>query len=193
MSIEKIAILLEIMGVGFEGIVAAIFGERKIQDFLQHIASSCSSIEEKLRNKLLPATTEESKQFVIGIFVITSLDCIVIFGWLQSIAWLFWAGIGGVCLVVSLVFKNKESRDKQIPQWLPRWLFPLYILLIFIPIAFTGAPILLILSILGLTVFKTMSFILNFLTSRKYIRWVFLGLGIAMILAGLSLECRAIP
>lgn len=187
MSLEEIAILLEIVGICFEALGAAIFGERKIRNFLRHISSTCSSIREKILNILLPAKTEDKKFYIIGISVVTSLDFIVIYGLLQSIAWLWGSGIGLFILVSWFSLRNEEVRKEHISQREPRWLYWPVMLLKY-TVTFIGAPVLLIPPILGYIIFQTMSFILNFLSGGVYIRWVFLGFGTAMILAGLILE-----
>jgi len=197
MSIEKIAILLEIAGIGLEGVVAVIFGERKIREFLKCIASFCHSTREIMWNILQTAEGEDRLGFYIVVPVVTLLDCNVVFGLLYSIDWLFWVGIGGMILAVGLLLvglaANKEKRGKVFPKRLPQCLIPLYVLFVVIPIPFVLSPLSLILPILISITFETTSFILNFLASRDCIRWVFLGLGIAMILAGLILEYGAIP
>jgi hypothetical protein len=187
MNVEKIAILLEIVGLVFEGIFAGII----FPAVIRRGRESITSFSAKVRKRVIPASPISFTALAAVVFSVASIDFMIIWGCIQGILLLFWLGIGALCLLLLIVLLNKESRDEQIPQGTSRWLFPFYILLIAFWV-FIGIPVMLMPLVLLQIIIYIISYVTKLLASAEVIRWVLLVIGIVMILLGLVLEFVAL-
>jgi len=188
MSIGKIAILLEIVGFMFEAVFARILYPKAIE----RISDTITRFTNAVRGKILPALPIPFSHLAGVVLLVLFIDALIVWGLLGG-GWMLFS-IGTVVLIVSLlmVLLNRETRQEQIPKGTNQWLFPLYILWVTILLC-VGIPLLLgppVFLRLGL---NTVSFVLQLLAKPKSAKWIFLVLGILMLLSGLILEFITSP
>lgn len=188
MSIEKIAILLEIVGFMFEAVFAGIL----YPNVIRRISDTTTRFTNAVRGKIVPALPISFSVLTSVVLLVLFMDALLVWGLLEG-SWMLF-GIGALLLVALLlmVLLNRETRQEQIPKGTNQWLFPLYILRVIL-LLYVGIPLLLgppVFLRLGL---NTVSFTLQLLARPKSVKWIFLVFGILMLMSGLILEFITSP
>jgi len=188
MSLQKIGILLELIGFFLEVFLAGIILQTAIdvgKDKLKYFSEKCRKMT------FMPRVTESPRDFNIGVITIAVVDGVVIWGWLQGNMLFFWIGIVSLLVLLVMVLVNKEARKNLIPPGTKPWLWPLLGVLAFFIIS---VVLFLCLVPVVLTFLVRLLSAMTLTMGRiKYIKAFLLIVGAIMVLLGLALEFMAAP
>lgn len=177
MSLLRVSILLQIIGVIFEGIFASLLFPMIIESGREKIKQFAISFGKLV----VPGLGDRFNELVVGSIIVVLFEAVISFGWIKHILWLFIIGIIILLAVLILSIFDKGNKDEKRSSKVIQGFAALFAFL-FIP------PILI------QFVLKLFSLLLKVLTiGGKFIKNLFFIVGLFLIITGLILQWLVSP